>query len=211
VLYDDGEDEWVDLEGEELTWHCQLAGHSGVYPGLARGTAPAGTDALGWRVGVYWAADQAFYSGEVVGYDAATGRHEVAYDDGEEGPLVLGADRVKWILPPGAAVDRERLETAAEARGRRRGGDESDPDYEAVRRGVVSRCGCVRVRVRVRVRGRWRASLCLPVLLPGCSATACTAMQAAFKRLSPSVSIHLEMLLTHAPASPSFPSHPATV
>ncbi len=37
LLYDDGEDEWVDLGQEELSWHCQLAGHSGVYPGVPRG------------------------------------------------------------------------------------------------------------------------------------------------------------------------------
>ena len=37
LLYDDGEDEWVELEQEALTWHCQLAGHSGVYPGLRGG------------------------------------------------------------------------------------------------------------------------------------------------------------------------------
>ena len=29
LLYDDGEDEWVALEREEVVWHCQLAGPSG--------------------------------------------------------------------------------------------------------------------------------------------------------------------------------------
>ena len=121
LLYDDGEDEWISLEAEELTWHCQLAGPSGVYPGLGRGAPgqgvaerryseeqqlcvqscwwagvlvcqsrcsaqqvpqpeppashmaspsaglepPVGRSAVGWRVCVYWPADQAFYSGEV--------------------------------------------------------------------------------------------------------------------------------------------------
>lgn len=215
ILYDDGEDEWVELGQEELTWHCQLAGHSGIYPGVPRGAwktpgrgkkwreqgervagwwiacshglelvfspgclpdcvsglaclglscpeeplpccrlgnnlpnnlpsacgllaapsdhsfrhipaafhlpqqpaphlplaaptgqAPAGAAAIGWRVGVYWTMDQAFYCGEIVGFDPASGRHEVAYDDGEEGPLNLGVDKVKWILPPGAAGGR---------------------------------------------------------------------------------------------------------
>jgi hypothetical protein len=62
-----------------------------------------GQSAVGWRVGVYWPADQAFYCGGIQGFDAAAGRHEVAYDDGEQGPVNLGVDRVKWILPPGAA------------------------------------------------------------------------------------------------------------
>ena len=64
---------------------------------------PVGQSAVGWRVGVYWPADQAFYCGGIQGFDAAAGRHEVAYDDGEQGPVNLGVDRVKWILPPGAA------------------------------------------------------------------------------------------------------------
>lgn len=62
-----------------------------------------GAAAVGWRVAVYWPADMAFYSGEIAGYDAASGRHDVAYDDGEEGPLVLGVDRLKWLLAPGSA------------------------------------------------------------------------------------------------------------
>ena len=47
LLYDDGEDEWVELEAEELSWHRPLgAAHSGVAPGLPRG-AP-------WRRGRCW-------------------------------------------------------------------------------------------------------------------------------------------------------------
>lgn len=40
LLYDDGEDEWVALEQEELSWHRPLgAAHSGVAPGLPRGAS----------------------------------------------------------------------------------------------------------------------------------------------------------------------------
>ena len=39
--------------------------------------APQGEGAVGWRVGVYWPNDQAFYRGEVSGYDAESARHEV--------------------------------------------------------------------------------------------------------------------------------------
>lgn len=46
---------------------------------------------------VYWRDDKAFYPAEIMGYDAATGRHEVEYDDGEAllqipvcGVLLLG-------------------------------------------------------------------------------------------------------------------------
>ena len=32
---------------------------------------------------MYWRDDKAFYPAEIMGYDIATGRHEVEYDDGE--------------------------------------------------------------------------------------------------------------------------------
>ena len=51
---------------------------------ITAGTAlPKGKAAIGWRVAVYWRDDKAFYAAEVVGFDTATGRHEVEYDDGE--------------------------------------------------------------------------------------------------------------------------------
>ena len=31
---------------------------------------------------MYWRDDKAFYPAEIMGYDIATGRHEVEYDDG---------------------------------------------------------------------------------------------------------------------------------
>ncbi len=47
------------------------------------GTAlPKGKAAVGWRVAVYWRDDKAFYPAEIMGYDIATGRHDVEYDDG---------------------------------------------------------------------------------------------------------------------------------
>ena len=64
---------------------------------------PTGRAALGWRVGVWWPAESQFFMGEVVGHDAAAGGHEVAYDDGEEAPIDLAADVIKWILPPGVS------------------------------------------------------------------------------------------------------------
>ena len=233
LLYDDGEDEWISLEAEELTWHCQLAGPSGVYPGLGRGAPgqgvgqrdtlksssgvcavvllcrragvpiwvqrPAGSSvrttclAHGLSICRAGAACWALCGGlarlrllacrpglllwrgevdisampwvqshvcavcfaarlpwprsrnsracaaccattqptlhedhlpspscpasqhcpvQVVGFDSTTGRHEVAYDDGEEGPLDLRVDKVKWVLPPGAAGEGRRCGTA---------------------------------------------------------------------------------------------------
>ena len=43
---------------------------------------PRGRAAVGWRIGVYWKDDQKFYYGEVVSFDASTGRSVVVYTDG---------------------------------------------------------------------------------------------------------------------------------
>eukprot|EP00887_Chlorella_sp_A99_P006200 scaffold3.g6200.t1 len=135
VLYDDGEDEWVALEQESVTFHRPLAGGpaaTGIYPGVLKGAGtPAGEVGVGWRVAVYWSADQVFYPGELVGYDAALGRYDVAYDDGDENSVSLATDHLKFVLPPGHRVDPERLDGAgALGLPRRRLGDDSDPDYE---------------------------------------------------------------------------------
>jgi hypothetical protein len=137
VLYDDGEDEWLDADREELTWHFKTPeeGREGVFPGVAPGTErPQRGTAVGWRVSVFWPGDAAFYPGEITGWDEAEAKHEVSYDDGEEGSVTLGLDRIKWLLPPGVAVDHENLERieAGALRPARKvtvGGD-SDPDYE---------------------------------------------------------------------------------
>ena len=66
----------------------------------AAGTAlPKGKAAVGWRVAVYWRDDKAFYPAEIMGYDIATGRHEVEYDDGK--PLSSYKARLlnRLILP----------------------------------------------------------------------------------------------------------------
>ena len=38
---------------------------------------------MGWRLGVFWKGDQAFYYGEVTSYEAANDRHTILYTDGE--------------------------------------------------------------------------------------------------------------------------------
>lgn len=137
VLYDDGEDEWTYLADEEIVYHtAAMEDKAGIFPGKQFNVdAPSGRDAIGWRVSVYWPGDAAFYPGEIAGYDENTKRHEISYDDGEEGAITIGEDRVKWILPPGVAVDHENLERLEVGGGRPRrritvGGGDSDPDYE---------------------------------------------------------------------------------
>ena len=63
------------------TWSCMHSEQSEMAP--AGTSLPKGKAAVGWRVAVYWRDDKAFYPAEIMGYDTATGRHEVEYDDGE--------------------------------------------------------------------------------------------------------------------------------
>lgn len=137
ILYADGEDEWVTIEEEEVVWHKKLpAGREGLFPGKQPSVeAPVGRGGVGWRVSVFWPGDTAFYPGEITGWDETAGQYEVSYDDGEEGTIKLNEDRVKWILPPGVAVDHENLERMEVGGGRPRrrvtaAGADSDPDYE---------------------------------------------------------------------------------
>lgn len=61
---------------------------------LCVGTAePRGRDAVGWRVGVYWRDDHAFYPGIVDDVHRPTGRHIILYDDGAARARVRGLPR----------------------------------------------------------------------------------------------------------------------
>lgn len=55
---------------------------------------------MGWRVGVYWRDDGAFYGAACAGYEPGSGRHLLAYEDGERELLALRAEAIKWLAPP---------------------------------------------------------------------------------------------------------------
>lgn len=69
--------------------------------------APRGRAAIGWRVGVYWKDDAVFYPGEIRGYDSATGKHHIHYDDNEDEHISLSTEKIKWIVPPGVPERKE--------------------------------------------------------------------------------------------------------
>ena len=48
-----------------------------------------GAGLVGWRVRVFWKAENAWFYGTVKAFDAASGKHAVAYDDGDEQTLAL--------------------------------------------------------------------------------------------------------------------------
>lgn len=55
---------------------------------------------MGWRIAVFWKDDATFYEGKVTGYNCATGRHDVLYDDNETENLSLSSEKVIWRIPP---------------------------------------------------------------------------------------------------------------
>lgn len=61
---------------------------------------PRGRAAMGWRIAVFWKDDATFYEGKVTGYNCATGRHDVLYDDNETENLSLSSEKVIWRIPP---------------------------------------------------------------------------------------------------------------
>lgn len=62
---------------------------------MAGAAVPSEGKAIGWRVGTYWAESAAFYEGEVVGYDNASGRHHLVYDGGEQEHVLLTSVKVR--------------------------------------------------------------------------------------------------------------------
>lgn len=62
----------------------------------------------------------AWCRGEVLAYNAATGRHHIGYDDGEDEWIVLESESVVWVQPPGlhpfcAGLDAGRQDQRAAA------------------------------------------------------------------------------------------------
>ncbi|KAK9832914.1 hypothetical protein WJX74_001631 [Apatococcus lobatus] len=117
VLYDDGEEEWMNLSAEDgLVWQGAQRGTS-VSPGIPEGqSVPKGRAAVGWRIAVHWKEDAKFYAGEVISFDTATGRHEVLYDDGEKEHISLTSEKVKWVLPSNGTSTAEPRRVARSER-----------------------------------------------------------------------------------------------
>eukprot|EP00891_Asterochloris_glomerata_P003923 jgi/Astpho2/3923/fgenesh1_pg.00063_%23_4_t len=57
---------------------------------------PEGAAAVGWTVSVLSVTDGAHHKGEVLAFDAATGRQHVLYSDGEDERLLLHQESVQW-------------------------------------------------------------------------------------------------------------------
>lgn len=99
VLYLDGEDEWLDLLQEHVTWY-RPARHTYTSAGLCSDdNIPSGRNAIGWRIAVYWKEDMMFYDARIIGYDNATGRHQILYNDNQIETISLHGEKLVWRLP----------------------------------------------------------------------------------------------------------------
>lgn len=107
VLYDDGEHEVVHLPSELIAWHVYTKETKKVfYPGKPKSIdPPTGKAAVGWRVAVFWPAENDFFRGKISRYDEFTKAFDVSYDDGDRSIVRLADDRMKWVLPPGTEYD----------------------------------------------------------------------------------------------------------
>ncbi|GMH35087.1 hypothetical protein BSKO_02955 [Bryopsis sp. KO-2023] len=146
VWYKDGEVEWLDVSKEHVIWGELARGctfpaglaegewQSRLKPtpqykwGLADEDPPRGRAAMGWRVAVFWKDDATFYEGKVTGYNNATGRHDVLYDDNETENLSLSSEKVIWRLPPSKSGRRKGsvLKTRKSSQSERTEKDEDD-------------------------------------------------------------------------------------
>lgn len=59
-------------------------------------TTPTAGEAVGWRVGIYWADDDRFYYGVIKSYTKKDRKHRIQYDDGTEEVVSLDKEKVEW-------------------------------------------------------------------------------------------------------------------
>ena len=67
-------------------------------------SAAVGAERIGVRIDVWWADDARYYGGTVAAYNAQTGTHIVAYDDGVTEELDLCREVVRWGPMVGSGV-----------------------------------------------------------------------------------------------------------
>ena len=90
----------------------------------AKAAGLGGSAVVGRRVEVWWDGDRQWFSGRIAKFTARTGRHLIAYDDGDEETVDLKRQRLRWL--PVVAIGR--------ADGVRSGGDTQVQVEGAVRK-----------------------------------------------------------------------------
>ncbi|QDZ19417.1 hypothetical protein HOP50_02g19320 [Chloropicon primus] len=94
VKYEDGDQQEVDLAREKFQFLTQPK--PGAAPNSSYHGSPKGKDAVGRKVKVYWPAMGRWYVGKVKEYDKPSGKHLIAYQDGEQQLVLLRNEAVKY-------------------------------------------------------------------------------------------------------------------
>ncbi|CAG9467722.1 unnamed protein product [Pedinophyceae sp. YPF-701] len=77
---------------------------------------PAGPDAIGTRLEVYWEDESDWFAGAVADYDADEDKHLVEYDDGDEEWLELAGEKTRPTGPKPARPTRRAVRRAKAAK-----------------------------------------------------------------------------------------------
>ena len=132
IAYEDGQEELISLSEEKLEWVAANAVAAPTSPSTpipqinapepakkakvapksapkatavaATNKDPEGKDAVGWRVGVWWDEDEAFYYGVLTVYDEIEEVHKIAYEDGQEELISLSEEKLEWVEANAAAA-----------------------------------------------------------------------------------------------------------
>jgi len=94
VKYEDGDQAEVNLARERFQFLTNPK--PGAAPNSTYHGSPKGKDAVGFKVKVYWPGMCRWYVGRVKEYDRATGKHLIAYQDGEQHLILLRNEAVKF-------------------------------------------------------------------------------------------------------------------
>ena len=80
----------MDLGSEDIVPTARASLPCAVLPHLT------GQGACGWQLGVYFLGTGSYVQGQVVAFSSATGRHHVAYHDGEDEWVNLQCEALQW-------------------------------------------------------------------------------------------------------------------
>jgi hypothetical protein len=129
VKYEDGDQQEVNLSRERFQFLTNP--RPGAAPNATYHVAPRGKDAVGLKVKVYWPGMGRWYVGRVKEYDKATGKHLIAYQDGEQHLVLMRNEAVKFPH----LEKLKRKTTNASKQQQAKGGKNSSPSAaEKIRR-----------------------------------------------------------------------------
>ena len=105
VLYDDGEDEVMDVTREIAQWDDDA-------PAREAACGPTGRAAVGWRVAVHDTTAMRFRTGVVAAFYASNNTHRIKFDDHQHGGKkavsvslrAQPAHAIKWLFPPSSVA-----------------------------------------------------------------------------------------------------------